>query len=324
MPSKQTFRPAVGAATASKRSLDDVKLLIFFRPRMKIVLFSRPQIAHTADDLGHLLPLIERYGFDYAINEEFAEAIERLLGVQIDSAKIYRDQTGPQPEGSVMLCCGGDGTLLEGIHRLSDRSIPVVGVNFGHLGFLTTATREGVVALFDDIAEGRLRIQPRTMLRIEGLDQIEGEATALNEVTVHRMDATMIKVEARVDGQMVAQYNGDGVIVSTPTGSTAYSLSAGGPIVAPECGCLLLTPLAPHNFGMRPVVVPDTVEIELRIHLRNGKAMLSVDNRSYRIDNGTTIRLRKAEEQILLAVPHNISFYETLHCKMMWDVDIRN
>lgn len=291
---------------------------------MKIILFSRPQIAHTADDLGHLLPLIERYGFDYAINEEFAEAIERLLGVAVDSAKIYRDKIGSQPAQSVMLCCGGDGTLLEGIQRLSDRTIPVVGVNFGHLGFLTTATREGVEALFDDIAEGRLHIQPRTMLQVEGLGEEIGPLTAINEVAAQRMDATMIKVEARVNDQLVAQYNGDGVIISTPTGSTAYSLSAGGPIVAPECGCFLLTPLAPHNFGMRPVVVPDTVSVELTIHLRHGEAMLSVDNRSYHIADGAKITLRKADEQILLAVPHNISFYETLHCKMMWDVDIRN
>ena len=159
------------------------------------------------------------------------------------------------------------------------------------------------------------------MLLVEG--EGVGRLMALNEVAVQRMEATMIKVEAVVNQQLVAQYNGDGVIISTPTGSTAYSLSAGGPIVAPECGCFLLTPLAPHNFGMRPVVVPDTAEIVLTIKTRQGKAMLSIDNRSYTLRNGEQIRLRKAESQILLVVPHNISFYETLHSKMMWDVEIR-
>jgi NAD+ kinase len=134
----------------------------------------------------------------------------------------------------------------------------------------------------------------------------------------------MIKVKASVNGQMVAQYNGDGVIISTPTGSTAYSLSAGGPIVAPDCGCFLLTPLAPHNFGMRPVVVPDSAEITLSIHTRHSQAMLSVDNRTYRISDGKKITIRRAKEQILLAAAHNISFYQALHSKMMWDVDIRN
>ena len=291
---------------------------------MKIILFSRPQIAHTAEDMGRLLPLVERYGFDYAINQEFAEAIEQLLGITIPRDKIYADATGPQPADSVMVCCGGDGTLLEGIHRLSDRSIPVAGVNFGHLGFLTSATREDVEQLFDDIANHRLQIQPRTMLEIEGIGEAGRTVSALNEVAVQRLEATMIKVEAKVNSQRVAQYNGDGVILSTPTGSTAYSLSAGGPIVAPECGCFLLTPLAPHNFGMRPVVVPDSAEVELTIHTRHGSAMLAVDNRSYRIGAGERIVARRARQQILLAVQHNISFYETLHSKMMWDVDIRN
>ncbi len=291
---------------------------------MKIVLFSRPQIAQTQDELGQLWPLFERYGFDYAINQEFAEVVYQKFGITIDPTKIYNGRIGEQPTDTVMLCCGGDGTLLEGVHRLNDKSIPVAAINFGHLGFLTSATRNGVEALFEDIANKRLNLQPRTMLEIEGITEVGGPITALNEVAAQRLEATMIKVEASVNSQTVAQYNGDGVIVSTPTGSTAYSLSAGGPIVAPECGCFLLTPLAPHNFGMRPVVIPDTATIELTIHTRHGQAMLSVDNRTYRIGDGEKILIRRAKEQILLATPHNISFYETLHSKMMWDVDIRN
>lgn len=289
---------------------------------MKIVLFSRPQIAHTTEDLSRLMQLIDRYGFDFAINQEFAEVVERLLNIKIGAEKIYGDTTGMQPAESIMVCCGGDGTLLEGIHRLSDKSIPVAGINFGHLGFLTSATRDGVETLFEQIAGNNLNIQPRSLLLVEG--ESIGSMMALNEVAAQRLEATMIKVEARVDNQMVAQYNGDGVIVSSPTGSTAYSLSAGGPIVSPDCHCFLLTPLAPHNFGMRPVVVPDTAHIELTIRTRQGKAMISIDNRTYSLADGAAITIRRAEEQILLVTPHNISFYETLHSKMMWDVDIRN
>ncbi len=306
----------------TKELFDDVKLLIFFYSKMKIVLFSRPQMSHRADDIQQLLPLIEQYGFDYAINQEFATVVEELAGIEIDASKIYTDTIGQQPCKSVMLCCGGDGTLLEGIHRLRDKSIPVAAINFGHMGFLSSATRNDIKALFDDIAAGTLHIQPRTMLKVSGL---EGECvTALNEVTAHRLEATMIQVEAQVNGQTVAHYNGDGVIVSTPTGSTAYSLSAGGPVMAPECACMLLTPLAPHNFGMRPLVVPDTAEVKLLIRTRHGSAMLSVDNRTFRIEDGCSITISRADETILLAQPHNISFYETLHNKMMWDVDIRN
>lgn len=290
---------------------------------MKIILFSRPQVNHRADDIERLFALLERYGFDYAINEEFKPLVEQVLSIELDGAKVYTQRIEKQEGECVLLCLGGDGTLLEAIHRLSDKCVPVAAVNFGHLGFLTSATRDGVEELFEQIAERRLKLQPRTMLEVVGVEP-QGAVTALNEVAAQRLEATMIKVETRVNSQLVAQYNGDGVIVSTPTGSTAYSLSAGGPIVAPECGCFLITPLAPHNFGMRPVVIPDSAEVSLTICARHGRAMLSIDNRTYTIDNGAQIEIRRASEHILLAVPHNISFYEALHSKMMWDVDIRN
>ncbi|MBQ2415128.1 MAG: NAD(+)/NADH kinase [Alistipes sp.] len=290
---------------------------------MKIILFSRPQIDHRADDLERLFSLLERYGFDYALNEEFAPVVESLLGWKLDSAKIYGQSIEADGTESLLLCLGGDGTLLEGVHRLRDKSMPVAAINFGHLGFLTSATRDDVEELFEHISERKLKFQKRTMLEVVWGERKEA-LKALNEVAVQRLEATMVKIETRVDSQLVAQYNGDGVIVSTPTGSTAYSLSAGGPVVAPECGCFLLTPLAPHNFGMRPVVLPDSAEISLTINARHGRAMLSIDNNTYTVENGTKIDIRRAGEHILLAVPHNISFYEALHSKMMWDIDIRN
>ena len=290
---------------------------------MKIILFSRPQIDHRADDLERLFSLLERYGFDYALNEEFAPVVESLLSWKLDSAKIYGQSIEADGTESLLLCLGGDGTLLEGVHRLRDKSMPVAAINFGHLGFLTSATRDDVEELFEHISERKLKFQKRTMLEVVWGERKEA-LKALNEVAVQRLEATMVKIETRVDSQLVAQYNGDGVIVSTPTGSTAYSLSAGGPVVAPECGCFLLTPLAPHNFGMRPVVLPDSAEISLTINARHGRAMLSIDNTTYTVENGTQIEIRRAGEHILLAVPHNISFYEALHSKMMWDIDIRN
>lgn len=290
---------------------------------MKIILFSRPQIDHRSDDLERLFSLLERYGFDYALNEEFAPVVESLLGWKLDSAKIYGQSIEADGTESLLLCLGGDGTLLEGVHRLRDKSMPVAAINFGHLGFLTSATRDDVEELFEHISERKLKFQKRTMLEVVWGERKEA-LKALNEVAVQRLEATMVKIETRVDSQLVAQYNGDGVIVSTPTGSTAYSLSAGGPVVAPECGCFLLTPLAPHNFGMRPVVLPDSAEISLTINARHGRAMLSIDNNTYTVENGTKIEIRRAWEHILLAVPHNISFYEALHSKMMWDIDIRN
>ena len=200
-----------------------------------------------------------------------------------------------------------------------------MGINAGHLGFLTSAPKAGFDHLFKNIAEGRLQTEPRSQLHIEGdFSRQPDTQLALNEFTVQRHGAGMIAVETFVDGQMVATYHGDGLIVATPTGSTAYSLSAGGPVVAPTCHCLTLSPLAPHNLTMRPVVIPDTAVITLRVDARRSDAFVTLDNRNYPVSHGATFTIRRAEQTIFLAVPHNISFYDTLRDKMMWGIDIRS
>ena len=163
------------------------------------------------------------------------------------------------------------------------------------------------------------------MLRVEGaVEGMPQGALAVNEAAVQRSGAGMISVECRVDDQQVATYYGDGVIVSTPTGSTAYSLSAGGPVVAPTCACLVISPLAPHNLTMRPVVIPDTAVITLHVHTRRSDAFVTLDNRVYAVGQEATFTVKRAEQKIFLAVPHNISFYDTLRNKMMWGIDIRS
>ena len=137
-----------GPSANLKCRFDDVKLLIFFEDKMKILLFSRPQISHTADDIDRLFSLLERYGFQYAINREFATIVNELTSRSIAEENIYDDTIDGNPEDCLMVCCGGDGTLLEGIHHLKDKNIPVAGINFGHLGFLTSATRNDVEQFF--------------------------------------------------------------------------------------------------------------------------------------------------------------------------------
>ena len=252
---------------------------------MKIILFSRQGVVHTAGDLHQMFDAIARFGFDYAVNEEFAPQIERLTGISIDAAHRYGRPMGPQPAESVLVCYGGDGTLLDGIHRLGGAEIPVIGINSGHLGFLTSVPRNGCIGdVFELIAAGKLECQPRSMLEVTG-DFGDGISTryAVNEVVIQRQGAGMISVETYVNDQMVATYHGDGLIVSTPTGSTAYSLSAGGPVVVPACRCLTITPLAPHNLTMRPVVIPDDSIISLRIRIRHSGAFVTLDNRTYPI-----------------------------------------
>ena len=288
---------------------------------MKIILFSRKSIAHRTEDIDKIFGAIAHYGFDYAINSEFAEYITEHTPHTIPAKLIYNGEVGEQPADSVMVCYGGDGTLLEGVHRLGGADIPVVGINGGHLGFLALAPRKNIEAVFEEIASDKLHLEVRDMLCIEGIEN--SKLYALNEVSAQRLSAAMISIEAAIDGNTVSTYNGDGVIISTPTGSTAYSLSAGGPIVAPSCHSFLLTPLAPHNLTMRPIVMPDTSIVSLRINTRGNDASISVDNRTFKIANDTVLTIKKAKRYIRLAVPHNISFFDSLRNKMMWGVDIR-
>lgn len=289
---------------------------------MKTILFSRSENCRTAGEVERLMSAAERCGLDCAVNREFAQTIERLTGRKVPEDKIYDRRTGPQPAGSIMVCYGGDGTLLEGVHRLDGEEIPVVGINSGHLGFLSSAPKECLEEIFDRISRNELDIERRSMLEIEGIDE-ERTLHALNEVAVQRFGATMVSINISVDGRCIAACDGSGVIVATPTGSTAYSLSAGGPIIEPSCRCLIVSPLAPHNLTMRPIVVPDSSVITLDIDPRNRPLTVSLDNRTHETGSRCRLTVRKSRRSVFLAMPHNISFYDTLRDKMMWGVDIR-
>ncbi len=291
---------------------------------MKIILFSRRGLAFEAEELTALRESIAEFGFDWAVNEEFAEVLHEAVGWEIPRERQYGAFIAPTTEQAVLVCYGGDGTLLEGVHRLGGRQLPVVGINAGRLGFLTSDSRKGLKRLFAALRDGELCFEERSLIEVESDLPSNGDSPlALNEFSIQRNGAGMLSVEIYIDEKMVATCHGDGVIVSTPTGSTAYSLSAGGPVVAPTCACFVITPIAPHNLTMRPVVIPDTSRIRLKVQARRSEAFLTLDNRSYAVPSSCEFTLHKAEKSIFLAVPHNISFYDTLRNKMMWGVDIR-
>ncbi|MFI3327724.1 MAG: NAD(+)/NADH kinase [Rikenellaceae bacterium] len=295
---------------------------------MKIAIFSRPKGARATSDLKLIFEQIASRGYDYCVNEEFVPSLEELLGVKISPDKIYGAEVpfaeDLSAQNEVMLCYGGDGTLLEGVHRLNGRKVIVVGVNSGRLGFLTCVSSEGIVELFEAIDSHSLRVEKRALIAARG-DFSGGEwLFAANEFSVQRQGASIIVTETYLDEEMVATYRGDGAIVATPTGSTAYSLSAGGPVVAPECGCWVISPLAPHNITMRPVVVPDRCKIEMKIEMREGDAAISLDNRTFPIGNGAKVELKRYEKDFYLGLDPKISFYQTLRNKMLWGADLRD
>ena len=288
---------------------------------MNIILFSRKELKHRPEQLHAMFAAIERHGFEYSINEDFANMVEALTEIRIGAEHRYTNS--PRATGNdVLVTYGGDGTLLDALSLRPTPTTPVVGINCGRLGYLTADKGEGIEELFSHIATGSLKFEERRMLRVMNPTE-DFMPLALNEVTILRHGATMISVEAQIDGKTIATYHGDGLIVSTPTGSTAYSLSAGGPVVDPMCRCFVLSPLAPHNLTMRPIVVPDSCRITLKLNARDGEASLSLDNRTYRLNNSATVELAAAEESLILATPHNNTFYDTLREKMMWGVDNR-
>lgn len=291
---------------------------------MKIILFSRPLSSAHKEQIVEIFAAINHYGFDFAVNCEVADQIEQFTEQRIGEAQRYGQIIEVSDSEAVMVCYGGDGTLLEGVHRLGKNTIPVVGINSGRLGFLSLAQSGEINDVFSQIASRTLLIEQRSMIEVSG--ELEGQEQtifALNEVAVQRLGATMIAVDVAIDTMPMLTCNGDGVIISTPTGSTAYSLSAGGPIVTPACHCLVLTPLSPHNLTLRPVVIPDSSTITLTIRTRSNDASISVDNRTFALADNKSISIKLAKKSISLAVPHNISFYDTLRNKLMWGVDNR-
>ena len=266
---------------------------------MKIVLFSRPQVAHDAGELRRLFDGMEAFGFDCAVNEEFAPVVERLTGRQIAPQCRYGGRVGEQPADALMLCYGGDGTLLEGVHRLGGAPIPVLGVNAGHLGFLASVPAGGVEHLLGELRDGTLRTEARTLLDVRGSFAEQPESTlCLNEFTIQRHGAGLISVETYVDDQMVATYHGDGVIVSTPTGSTAYSLSVGGPIIVPHSKTIAITPVAPHSLNMRPIVICDDWTITLDVESRSHNFLVAIDGRSESCKETTRLTISRADYTI--------------------------
>ena len=292
---------------------------------MEILLFSRPQATHDGGELKRLMESLQRHGFEAHVNRELAAAVTALTGIRIPESKQYASIAEACPEARMLVCYGGDGTFLDGVRMLGDRTLPVLGINSGRLGFLANVPKEGVDRALEDIRCGHYSLESRPLLRVGGdFPKGTGSTYAFNEFSLQRSSASMIAVEAYVDDEMVATYWGDGVLLSTPAGSTAYSLSVGGPVVAPGCDCLILSPIAPHNLTMRPVVVPGDSILSFKVSTREKQAIATLDNRNYPVTDGATFSVSKSKNSVFLVRLQNISFYDTLRNKMMWGFDRRD
>jgi len=228
-------------------------------------------------------------------------------------------------DADIVISLGGDGTFLKAAMRAVKKKIPILGINTGRLGFLADISPDEMEDTIDEIYNNHYKIEERAMLQLSSNDErLKEDPYALNEIAILKHDSSsMISIRVAVNGQYLNTYQADGLIIATPTGSTAYSLSVGGPIIVPHSQTMAITPIAPHSLNCRPIVICDEWEISLEVESRSHNFLTSIDGRSMSCDESTHLRISKAPFKLRLIKRFNHAFFETLRGKMMWGMDAR-
>lgn len=226
----------------------------------------------------------------------------------------------------LFITLGGDGTLLDVVVLVRDSGIPIIGINFGRLGFLASINKNDITAAIHAVVNKQFSLDSRELISINSEDDLfDGDNFALNDITIHRRDdSAMITAHVFLNGEFLNSYWGDGIIISTATGSTAYSLSCGGPIIYPDSNSLVLTPVSPHNLNVRPIVLPDSCSLAFDVECRGTKYLVSCDSRTAVIDKTVRFQVQKAGFKLNLIRLNNESYLSTLRNKLMWGLDARN
>ncbi len=292
---------------------------------MKIAVYSRviekqqmPAIQLFFDTLQqkNIQPLVWQYFFDQIKDDVvFAQ----------DPETFYLDSQ-LTADIECMISLGGDGTLLDTISLIQQKNIPVLGINFGRLGFLASVNQDEIVQIIDALVNRSFVVDKRVMLQITSeMDLFGNVPYALNECVLHKQDSSsMIKIHTYINGEFLNTYWADGIIVATPTGSTGYSLSCGGPIVFPDSGSFVITPIAPHNLNVRPIIIPDTSVLSFEIEGRMENYICSLDARRQVVPKNIQIALRKHDFTLSLLRLNDTNFLSTLRNKLLWGADKRN
>ena len=273
----------------------------------------------------HFLSILKNYGWDAVLEKELKEQLVKKIGIS-NSYEVFSTRADLKTGIDLAFSIGGDGTFIKTVSYIRDSGVPILGINTGRLGFLANISIDKLDETMELVRQKNYDFQKRSLLKIETESNIFGdENIVLNEVTLHKKDtASMITVHASLDGNYLNSYWADGLIVATPTGSTAYNLSCGGPIVTPGCQIHLLTPIAPHNLNVRPMVVPDHLPIKLSVEGRERKYLISLDGNSKSIPQGEEVTVKKAEFMINVIKFEDNNFLDTIRNKMLWGLDKRN
>jgi len=292
---------------------------------MNVAIYGRKINKQNILHFKEIIDLLTGFGWNIVYEKELKEQLVTKMGLSpvVDEFSSHNDlHSGID----LTISIGGDGTFIKTVGFIRDSGVPILGINTGRLGFLANISKDQIQYTMEQVRQKKFEYQKRSLLRIHTEEDIFGEDNfALNEVTFHKKDtASMITVHASLDDKYLNSYWADGLIVATPTGSTAYSLSCGGPIITPGCQVHILTPIAPHNLNVRPMVVPDHLPIKLSIEGRERRYLISLDGNSKNIRQGEEVLITKAEFMINVVKFEDNNFLDTIRNKMLWGIDRRN
>lgn len=290
--------------------------------KLKFALFGNIYQTKKSANINKILSYLSGRGADVHIEKSFYDFL--LINDKIEKNDVGVFE-GSDFTADFVISMGGDGTLLHAAALVGDKDIPILGVNMGRLGFLADVVPSEIDEALDNVYRGDYDIEKHCVISVEADGKpLQGASNALNDIAVLKRDnASMISIHARINGENLITYLADGLIVSTPTGSTAYSLSNGGPIIVPSTGILCLTPVAPHSLNIRPIVVPDNSEIELTVESRSHNFLIAVDGQSEKCTENTRLTIRKAPYEISILKRSGHRYFATLREKMMWGIDTR-
>ena len=291
---------------------------------MTIAIFGTPYPEHFSKYIQHLIKKLEAEHVKIIVEEKFNTFLQKDIrfNKNIETFSSYEELTN---NAEFLFSIGGDGTLLKAVTYVRDSSIPIMGINTGRLGFISSISAGKIDDAINDILKNNFTINERTLLKLETNNNLfKDKNFALNEVAVSKKDtSSMIRIDAYVDNEFLNTYWADGLVVSTPTGSTGYSLSCGGPIIMPGTNNIIITPNAPHNLNVRPIVIDDNSIIKLKVEDRDKLALISLDSRSRAFNSETELIIKVASFKIKLVQPQNNSFTSTIRNKLMWGLDKR-
>lgn len=289
---------------------------------IRFAIFGNVYQKEKSVSVQQLLEILEHRKTQIMMDPIFHKYLTKTLHMELPPMEMIREDS---LDADIAISMGGDGTFLEAVKRVADRNIPILGVNMGRLGFLADFTPDDLESAIDMCYSGKLRTEQHTVLEVlYSMGKTADYPFALNEVAVLKRDnSSMISIRVDVGGQYLTTYQADGIIINTPTGSTGYALSVGGPVMAPGCGTIGIVPVAPHSLSVRPITISDDMEVTLTVESRSHNFLVAIDGRSEKCQEGTKLHIRKAPYKVSVIRRPEGTFFHTLRTKLMWGSDVR-